>query len=316
MKIPILHELNLIKNQIKRLIDTYRPQENAAVIRQMLLYGNNEIFRNHLAHLGEAKTVQEEEISYHLRYTARNLRFEEPARLGSDTVVCVVAVGETYRQKVGSCLKSQEAYCRDQGYAYAELRLAPNGKERPLSWYKIPLIYSLLKAGWERVWVVDADVLITNPAIRLEPFFIELETRQKAMLLTEDDSGINCGVFFVRNCPAMIRLLDLIWLHDTDVDHGHWEQKALRTLLNHYGAIQELLAISSDAKAFNSFPSERTSLISDVHYQANTWTPGDFLCHFSGFRGRDLETIVQTYSKAYAPSLIGHSVPSLLLRNG
>ncbi|MDE1170989.1 MAG: hypothetical protein PW734_07255 [Verrucomicrobium sp.] len=322
MKIPFIHELNLLKDQVRQVKESTEQiralagqtreevgwiQEkmsrtaastaaSESLLRQIQLYLGNDIFKNHLARLHSSEFPKENEIGANLAATVKSLRFRtEPAPDRSRTVVCTVAVGEEYREKVAPCLESHRRYCRDHGYDYIDMEMEPNWVHRPLSWYKLPLLFRLMQAGYERLLVIDADAMITNPSVRLEPFFERLDAEGKAMLAAEEDGGVNCGVFFLRKCPQAVRLLDLMWLHDMDVRHGHWEQRALRELLNNYRAVHDVLAVA-DGRAFNSFPPERVESFSEAFDQRNSWQPGDFICHFSGIRGDRLPELIRQYA--------------------
>ncbi|MEI9999017.1 MAG: hypothetical protein WDO13_07535 [Verrucomicrobiota bacterium] len=190
--------------------------------------------------------------------------------------------GDDYRRKIRPCLDSHQAYCRRHGYAYARLESPPSHQPRHPSWYKIPLVHGLMRRGHRRIFYIDADALITNPDISLEPFFEPLSRENKTLHLAEDDGGVNMGVFFMTNTPDAIRLLDLLWTNDLGLHRPTWEQAALKDLLNHYVQVRKVVSLSPSATAFNSFPRERAEL---AHAgQENDWSRGDFICHFSGIR--------------------------------
>ncbi len=206
-------------------------------------------------------------------------------------MICTVALGEDYRETVRPCLASQERYAQAQGYDYARLTAGPGRMDRHPSWYKIPLIYMLLKSGYQRVFYIDADALITNPAMTLNSYFDAIAGRKKALHLAEDDDGINMGVFFMDDGADALRLLDLLWIYDLGKHRANWEQAALKDLMNAYAQVRNVVSLAPSARAFNSFPREREALCRTR--QENNWARGDFVCHFSGIPGPDLGRLIR-----------------------
>ena len=263
---------------------------------------SNLAVQEHFKNILSTDEVPEDDISFTLQLATRQLDFQIENHDISKPIVCTVALGEAYRAKVAGCLKSQREYCRKNGYAYAELTVPPDVMLRAASWYKISMLYSLLKMGYKDVCYIDADALITNPAIRLEGFFERLTAKKKSLLISVDDSGINMGVFFLRNNSSSLRLLDLIWSYDVDLDNGTWEQNALRELLKSHRVLQKIILIAEQPKDFNSFPPERIHFFSNLNKQVNSWTEGDFICHFSGLRSPDLDKLMAKYVAAQSPA--------------
>jgi hypothetical protein len=266
---------------------------NTEEIKRRLELQSNETFKGHLDKIGHANEVSESEISYSLDYTSRSLspRMDEnnPAK---DIVVCTVALGDEYAKVVGPCLESQRLYCRGR-YDYARLTVKPERMNRHPSWYKIPLAYKLLKLGYKRLFYIDADALITNATIPLEPFFEKLREEKKAVHTAEDDDGINMGIFFLNHSSDAIRLLDLIWIHDVGGHRANWEQGAIKDLLNAYEQVRKVLSIAPASQAFNAFPKEREAICRTS--QKNTWEPGDFICHFSGISSPERAQLIPRY---------------------
>ncbi len=97
----------------------------------------------------------------------------------------------------------------------------------------------------------------------------------------------------------MRRLLDLVWMFDADVENGTWEQHALKTLMDQSEVIRRQVTLEPDQRRFNSFPIERRRFYRTG--EASLWHPGDVICHFSGIRSPDLETLIETYATQIAP---------------
>ncbi len=264
---------------------------NAELARHRNL-GNPTLLR-HLAELGNPGPVN---LSYRMDHLMRGL---DPLLTRRSERVCVVslALGRDYRQMVGTCLQSQSAYCERHGYSQLELGQPPPNPSRPFAWFKIPLALRALELGFEQIFYIDADCLITNSGIPLDDHFTRWDASHgsSSILLTEDEGGINSGCFFLRNTPDVRRLLDAIWLYDAETEHPTWEQEALMRLLHDHEAFRALLHIEPEARRFNSFPHERLEFQTNLHTQTNTWQAGDFICHFSGIRSPHLERLIAQY---------------------
>jgi hypothetical protein len=214
-------------------------------------------------------------------------------------VVCCVALGEAYRKRVRKCLQSHRDYAAFHSYAQIDMSEPPNLMFRSAPWYKIPLLYALLQKGHQNIFQLDADAIVTNGTIKLESYFEELRSAGKSWLLSQDDFGLNTGVLFIRNTPGTLRLLDLIWSYDLNLNHHHWEQHALVELVKNCSLLQKQILIPDEAASFNRYPREFVS--PRLNRRLNTWNDGDFICHFAGLRRRDLEEIADAYSAKARP---------------
>jgi len=251
-------------------------------------------FRQHLAFLENPKTDKHAGISPALEFAANDLLLEIEPKGAAKTIVCTIALGEPYRAAVASCLESHRVYAQRWDFAHADLSQPPSRLLRHPSWYKLPLVYQLLSRGYERIAFFDADALITKPETPLEPFFAQLAASGRDLLISNDESGANMGVFFVQAGATLPVLLDVIWNYHFDPGHVTWEQIAVRTLLDDWPAAASRILIADHPRDFNSFPEERQA-IHKLHHQANTWQPGDFVCHFSGIGAPKLGELIPLY---------------------
>ena len=105
------------------------------------------------------------------------------------------------------------------------------------------------------------------------------------------------GVFFAQASATLPVLLDVIWNYHFDPGHVTWEQIAVRTHLDDWPAAAARILIADHPRDFNSFPEERQA-IHKLHHQANTWQPGDFVCHFSGIGAPKLTELIALYRRA------------------
>ena len=251
-------------------------------------------FRQHLAFLENPKAAKNCGISPALEFAANDLLLEIEPKGASKTIVCTIALGEPYRAAVAPCLESHRAYAQRWDFAHADLSQPPSRLLRHPSWYKLPLAYELLLRGYERIAFFDADALITKPETSLEPLWGKLAGSGRDLLISNDESGANMGVFFAQAGATLPVLLDVIWNYHFDPGHVTWEQIAVRTLLDDWPAAAARILIADHPRDFNSFPEERQA-IHKLHHQANTWQPGDFVCHFSGIGAPKLGELIPLY---------------------
>jgi hypothetical protein len=255
----------------------------------------NKTVLRHIADLGQSESPAV--VSHDFASTTATLEPMLTPRPGK-IAVCTVGLGVDYRETVRDCLESQTRYCERHGHTYADLRFAPSFQVRPASWYKLPLVHQLLRAGHTHVLYLDADCLVTNPAFQLEELAARLDktSPKKSLLITVDEFSVNCGVFFIRNTPDAFRLLNLLWLYDARAPYPNWEQDALHRLLEDHPAVLGAIEIEQNSKLFNSFPPERHDFFRHLTNRPNVWSPGDFLCHFSGIRPPHLQRMIGQYA--------------------
>jgi hypothetical protein len=228
--------------------------------------------------------------------TSRAVRPISPRFVGPETgstVICTVAIGDQYRDSVQPCIQSQMDFAALHGFAFCILEDMPERVGRTTPWMKILLITKLLLRGYDRILYIDADAMITNKNFDVLRLFSQLESRKKSILLTEDESGVNAGIMFIRNAEAALRVLDLIWLNDTDESHALLEQNSLTVLLNASNEISSAFLFEEDPKKFNSFPVERSQF--HPTHRRQIWSQGDFICHFAGIRAPHLKLYIADY---------------------
>lgn len=280
---------------------------------KMLGFYSKPVVRDHFAALTNPTSDDPRDIkvSYGLSRMIGAITPAFSAAQNSDTVVCTVALGTDYRKRVALCLDSHRRFATSRNIALCVLDERPPSMGRPAAWMKIPLIAKLLIAGYKRVLFIDADAMVTNPDFSIEDIFAKLAETKCPVLVTEDEGGINTGVMFVQNISAAYRLLDLIWLNDSDINNGTWEQNSLKVLMDVSNEIRSLVAIEDDPKKINSFPVERR--LFHPTRERQIWSYGDFICHFSGLRTPHLERYIENYATSLrrrANDASAHSQPA------
>ena len=224
-------------------------------------------------------------IGYPLEKAARKLK---PRIIGDDLskpILAMVCTGENYARLVEIGTRTKSDYCRRHGYNMAIVEEQIYRYNRHAAWLKIPLVFRLMQIGYERIFYVDADSVITNPEVSAQEFFDRLEAAGRHLMLAEDICSLNTGVFFMRNTWQSCVLLDLIY--EWEAGDGHWEQGALIGLIEQNPIVKSLLYLEPDSRRFHSMPFDRPlslGLPSDCSPYA--WQPGDFICHFAGPRNK------------------------------
>ena len=192
-------------------------------------------------------------------------------------IILTLAIGADFRRSLAPALKTKVEYAARHGYKYIQGGEEFWDRERPIPWSKIAFVLSVLNSipDGELVFLSDADVMITNPELRLEDLVVPLLPAQKDLLMTIDACGhLNSGNMLMRNGP---------WLRDwwRRVDqqkdltyHIWWENAAMIRLLETVSADLAHTETTAEHWKFNAYlqglPGERL------------WEPGCFLVHFAG----------------------------------
>lgn len=280
---------NALLRKVRELAKASRRGES---VDRLIAFYNNGYIAAHVRALasGDAGVPL---ISHAMSHASRTILPRE-GRRGS-AVMCTIAVGDGYLQSVAPCIESQRLYAERHGFDYLLVAEKPPRFERPIPWMKIALIARLLGDGYQRIFFMDGDAMITDGAVSVESYFETLKRTGKSILLTEDGRGVNTGVMFVNNGPAALRLMDMVWSYDVEVNHSTWEQHAMNVLLNTYPEFRAQLEIDPVSRHFNSFPIERRQVIPTADDQI--WAKGDFVCHLAGMRNPQLSIVARHYAK-------------------
>ena len=191
--------------------------------------------------------------------------------------ILTLAIGEDFRRALAPSLQSKRDYAAKHGYTYVQGGEEFWDRERPIPWSKVGFVLEVLSRlpEGELVFLSDADVLLTNPDLRLEDQVVPLLPPQKDLLMTIDACGhINSGNMLMRNSP---------WLRDwwrrvaqqTDLlYHIWWENAAMIRLLEKVPEDLARTEITAEHIRFNAY-------LRGLPGQS-LWTPGCFLVHFAG----------------------------------
>jgi len=196
---------------------------------------------------------------------------------GAPITVLTLAIGADFRKGLAEVLAGKEEWCRRHGYRWVLGGEEHWDRQRPIPWSKVGFVLAELARLPEGalVFLSDADVYVTNPAVRLEDVAVPLLPAEKDLLMTIDACGhINSGNMLMRNTA---------WLRDwwrrvgeqRDLTyHIWWENAAMIKLLETEAADLAHTEITGEHWRFNAYlrglPEQRL------------WQPGDLLVHFAG----------------------------------
>lgn len=191
--------------------------------------------------------------------------------------ITTLVIGADYQKSLQTCLRSKSNYAAAQGYTYIEGGAGYWDRTKPIAWSKIPFLLDVCSRLPEGalVWQSDADVLITNPEIRVEDQIVPLLPEGKDLLMTLDACGhINSGNILFRNTAWSRDYWRRVGGLTQYTYHIWWENAAMISLYENNPADKAMIEVTNQHKKFNAYlrglPGEPL------------WTPGDFLVHFAG----------------------------------
>jgi galactosyl transferase GMA12/MNN10 family len=213
--------------------------------------------------------------------------------------IITLAIGEDYRKSLKKALESKRNYAEKHGYKYFEFGEEQWDRTRPIAWSKVPIILKVLNSLPEGslVWQSDADVMITNQALRIEDHVQPLLPSEKDMLLTYDACHhINSGNILMRNtqwCRDFWRRVN----ERTDCTyHIWWENMAMIHLLEENPEDKKKIEISNQHKRFNAY-------VMGMEGEP-LWEPGDFLVHFAGiYKPEKMKTLIEDIEQGKIPRI-------------
>jgi hypothetical protein len=191
--------------------------------------------------------------------------------------ILTLVIGADYTKSLRKALDSKKNYAAKHGYTYIQGGDEFWDRTRPIPWSKIPFVLGQLEKLPEGalVWLSDADVLITNPELKVEQQIVPYLPEGKDLLMTIDACGhINSGNVLMRNTP---------WLRD------YWKRVGEQTdLLYHIwwenAAMIKLLETNKNDFAHSEFTNKHKMFNAYLRGlpREPLWEPGDFLVHLAG----------------------------------
>jgi len=142
-------------------------------------------------------------------------------------------------------LNTNKAYAKQHGYEY---KLVTHGySDIPPWWIKVFLVKDLLK-NYKAIFWIDTDAVIINPSRSIESFEVPGKYFYKSCDAAVNSSKhFNAGVWFVKNAPPMVSLLETWanryskddWIHT----NGMWRTSKLSNFAGKYYEQGEFIGI-------------------------------------------------------------------------
>jgi hypothetical protein len=194
--------------------------------------------------------------------------------------ILTFVVGADYKRDLAACLQSKRNYAARHGYTYIEGGEEFWDRDRPIAWSKVPFWLRILRtraADFDYFWISDADVLITNPDLRLEDHVLPLLPNGKSLLWNHDAcKNLNSGnmIFRSSDAPWLIQFFESVWNYTKDLYHIWFENYAMVELWTHSADVRSHIESTKKHWHFNAYLGGRRG--------ERLWQPGDFLVHFAG----------------------------------
>ena len=191
--------------------------------------------------------------------------------------ILTLVIGADYRRKLEECLESKRLYAEKHGYHYIQGDETFWDRLRPIAWSKLPFWLSVMNRlpDGELIWISDADVLITNPDIRLEDVMTPLLPADKDLLMTHDACDhVNSGNILVRNGPWARDFFKRVNERTDSIYHIWWENKAIVDILQENPEDSQRTEITKKHTNFNAY---LRGILNEP-----LWEPGMLLVHFAG----------------------------------
>jgi hypothetical protein len=213
--------------------------------------------------------------------------------------ILTLAIGDDFRKALAPGLESKRAYAAKHGYTYIQGGEEFWDRNKPIPWSKVGFVLHVLEGLPEGalVFLSDADVLITNPEVRLEEQVLPLLPENKDLLMTIDACGhINSGNMLMRNSPWLRDWWGRVGQQGDLLYHIWWENAAMIRLLETVPADLAKTEITPEHVRFNAY-------LRGLPGQP-LWTPGCFLVHFAGvYSTKEMETLQAEILSGKVPRL-------------
>lgn len=204
----------------------------------------------------------------------------------SNTKIAILTfvAGADYKRAVEPGLQTKREYAVRHSYTFLE---GEGGdvwdRRRPIPWSKIRFILKHLDE-YDFLFWSDADVIITNPAQRLEEVFgIAALPDTTHMVWCRDACGnLNNGNVLFRGKSSWVRsFLERAYAQTDLIHHGWWDNAAFIRLFETNAEDRQHILTCTDSWRFNSYLFNRHDNACAVEGE-RLYQVGDFLVHFAG----------------------------------
>ena len=219
--------------------------------------------------------------------------------MANTITILTLAIGEDYRKSLAKAFESKRLYAEKHGYIYLQAGEEWWDRRRPIAWSKVPFIIDQLSKLPEGalVWQSDADVLITNPNLKLEEHVMPLLPPNKDMLLIFDACHhLNSGNILMRNTAWCRDFWKRVNERTDCTYHIWWENMAMIKEIDENQSDKDHIYITNQHKRFNAY-------IMGLDKEP-LWEQGDFLVHFAGvYKPEKMAALIDEIGKGRVPRL-------------
>ena len=213
--------------------------------------------------------------------------------------ILTLAIGADYRRSLAKALESKRSYAGRHGYTYIEAAEEWWDRHRPTAWSKVPFLIDTLAKLPEGalVWLSDADVLITNPTLRLEDHVVPLLPADKDMLFIYDACHhLNSGNLLMRNTKWCREFWRRVNERSDCTYHIWWENAAMIKEMDENEEDRKHIHVCREHKKFNAYVMGCDG--------EPLWEPGDLLVHFAGvYQPEKMERLIRDIEADKTPRL-------------
>ena len=213
--------------------------------------------------------------------------------------ILTLAIGNDYRKSLRKALDSKRLYAEKHGYTYIQGGEEYWDRHRPIAWSKVGFLLNTLNKlpDGALVWLSDADVLITNPSLKIEDHVLPLLPPNKDLLFIYDACHhLNSGNLLLRNSRWLRDYWERVNRRTDCTYHIWWENMAMIKELEENKEDQEKIQITKEHKKFNAYLMGKEG--------EPLWEQNDFLVHFAGvYNPEKMESLIEEISNGKVPRL-------------
>ena len=214
--------------------------------------------------------------------------------------ILTLAIGADYRKSLRKALDSKRLYAEKHGYTYLQGGEEHWDRHRPIAWSKVGFLLTILNKlpDGSLLWLSDADVLITNPNLKIEDHILPLLPENKDLLFIYDACHhLNSGNVLMRNSKWLRDYWTRVNLRTDCTYHIWWENMAMIKELEQNSGDQEKIQITKEHKKFNAYLMGNDG--------EPLWEPNDFLVHFAGvYNPGKMETFIEDILNGKTPRIV------------
>ncbi|KAL7752897.1 hypothetical protein RI367_001900 [Sorochytrium milnesiophthora] len=201
------------------------------------------------------------------------LQPDSPPRSRKLAIVTVVTDKSSYFAQMS--MKDKEFYAGLHDYAYiAEPSWVPS---RKAVWSKLVSAKRAFEAGYEWVWLLDLDTVITNKKLQAHKL-TEAIPEGYDVVISRDCNALNAGSVLLRNTPWTLSYLERLnntWGHEVSVNED-WQEQAAFIYLDGNDPVVKKHTLLVPQWSFNAYVPE-----SSCQVEGRGWQSGDFVVHFA-----------------------------------